>query len=160
MVEQGVRFIQVYSGGWDSHDFLERAHGTLIKSIDQPIAGLIKDLKQRGMLEETLIVWCGEFGRTPDNGVREGGVAYGRDHNPDAMAVWMAGGGVRAGHIIGATDELGEKAIDVVHPIKDLHVTLLHLMGLDDNKLTYFHGGRYKQLSQTGGAVIKELITS
>jgi len=158
LVEQGVRFVQIYSGGWDSHDFLERAHGTLIRSIDKPIAGLIKDLKRRGMLEETLIVWCGEFGRTPDNGVREGGVAYGRDHNPDAMAVWMAGGGVRAGHVIGATDELGEKAIDVVHPIKDLHVTLLHLLGLDDNKLTYFHGGRYKQLSQTGGSVIRELI--
>ena len=158
LVEQGVRFVQIYSGGWDSHDFLERAHGTLIRSIDKPIAGLIKDLKRRGMLEETLIVWCGEFGRTPDNGVREGGVAYGRDHNPDAMAVWLAGGGVKAGHVIGATDEIGEKAIDVIHPIKDLHVTLLHLLGLDDNKLTYFHGGRYKQLSQTGGGVIKELL--
>lgn len=158
LIEQGVRFVQVYSGGWDSHDFLQRAHSALIRSIDKPIAGLIQDLKQRGMLDETLLIWCGEFGRTPDNGVRDGGVAYGRDHNPDAMAIWMAGGGVKAGHIIGATDKIGAKAIDVVHPIRDLHVTLLRLLGLDDNQLTYFHGGRFKQLSQTGGRLIKELI--
>jgi hypothetical protein len=158
LVEQGVRFVQIYSGGWDSHDYLERAHGALIRSIDQPIAGLIKDLKQRGMLDETLIVWSGEFGRSPDNGIRGGGIAYGRDHNAEAMPIWLAGGGVKAGHIIGQTDEIGEKAVEVVHPIKDLHVTLLRLLGLDDNKLTYFHGGRFKQLSQTGGTVIEELI--
>ena len=158
LVEQGVRFVQIYSGGWDSHDYLSRAHGALIRSTDKPIAGLIKDLKRRGMLEETLIVWCGEFGRTPDNGIRGGGVAYGRDHNPDAMAVWLAGGGVNAGHTIGATDETGATAVNVVHPIKDLHVTILRLMGLDDNKLTFFHGGRFKQLSQTGGNIIKQLL--
>ena len=158
LVEQGVRFVQLYSSGWDSHDFLERAHGNLIKSIDKPIAGLIKDLKRRGMLDETLIIWSGEFGRTADNGVREGGVAYGRDHNPDAMAMWFAGGGVKAGHTIGATDEMGQQAVEVVHPLRDLHVTLLHLFGLDDNKLTYFHGGRHKQLSQFGGEVIKDLL--
>lgn len=158
LVEQGVRFVQIYSSGWDSHDFLARAHGNLIESIDKPITGLIKDLKRRGMLDETLIVWCGEFGRTADNGIREGGVAYGRDHNPNAMAMWMAGGGVKGGSTIGATDELGQTAVDVVHPIRDLHVTLLHLFGLDDNKLTYFHGGRHKQLSQFGGELIPELI--
>ncbi|MDH3243782.1 MAG: DUF1501 domain-containing protein [Saprospiraceae bacterium] len=158
LVEKGVRFVQLYSSGWDSHDFLERAHGNLIRSIDKPISGLITDLKRRGMLDETLVVWCGEFGRTPDNGIREGGVAYGRDHNPDAMPIWMAGGGVKAGHVIGATDELGEKAVEVVHPLRDLHVTLMYLFGLDDNKLTYFHGGRYKQLSQFGGKVIHKLI--
>ncbi len=158
LVEQGVRFIQVYSSGWDSHDFLDRAHGNLIKSIDKPITGLIKDLKRRGLLDETLIVWCGEFGRTADNGIREGGIAYGRDHNPDAMPMWFAGGGVKAGNTIGATDELGQTATEVVHPIRDLHVTLLNLFGLDDNKLTYFHGGRHKQLSQFGGEVIKEII--
>ncbi|NND07112.1 MAG: DUF1501 domain-containing protein [Saprospiraceae bacterium] len=158
LIEQGVRFVQAYSGGWDSHDFLARAHGNLIQSIDKPITGLIKDLKQRGLLDETVIVWCGEFGRTPDNGFREGGVAYGRDHNPDAMAFWMAGGGVNAGHTIGATDELGEKAVEVVHPIGDLHVTLLKLLGLDDHNLTYFHSGRHKQLSQFGGKVITDLI--
>jgi uncharacterized protein (DUF1501 family) len=158
LVEKGVRFVQIYSGGWDSHDYLERAHGALIRSIDKPVAGLIKDLKQRGMLEETLIVWSGEFGRSPDNGIRGGGIAYGRDHNAEAMSIWLAGGGVKAGHIVGQTDEIGEKAVDVVHPLKDVHVTLLRLLGLDDNKLTYFHGGRFKQLSQTGGAVIDQLI--
>ena len=158
LIEKGVRFVQLYSGGWDSHDFLKRAHGNLISSIDKPIAGLIKDLKQRGMLDETLIVWCGEFGRSPDNGMREGGIAYGRDHNPNAMAMWLAGGGVKAGSIIGATDELGASAVEHVHPIRDLHVTLLHLLGLNDHKLTYFHGGRFKQLSQFGGEVIEDIL--
>ncbi len=92
MIEKGVRFIQLYNGTWDSHDYIERAHGNLIRGVDQPIAALIADLKRRGLLESTLVVWCGEFGRTPDNGVR-GGVAYGRDHNPNAMTIWMAGGG-------------------------------------------------------------------
>lgn len=158
LVEQGVRFVQIYCGGWDSHDYLERSHLARIRLTDQPIAALISDLRQRGMLDETLVFWTGEFGRSPDNGIRGGGKRAGRDHNAKGMAVWMAGGGVKAGHAVGATDEIGEKAVDVVHPIKDLHVTLLHLLGLDDNKLTYFHAGRFKQLSQTGGAVIKELL--
>ncbi|QXD24633.1 DUF1501 domain-containing protein [Opitutia bacterium ISCC 51] len=158
LVEKGVRFIQVYSGGWDSHDFLERAHGSRITSIDKPMAGLIKDLKARGMLDDTLIIWCGEFGRSPDNGIRDGGTTYGRDHNSQAMNMWFAGGGVAGGTTVGATDEIGAEAVDVVHPIRDVHVTLLHLLGLDDNRLTYFSGGRFKQLSQFGGKVISELI--
>ncbi len=157
LVEQGVRFVQLYAGTWDSHDYIERAHGSLVAAVDQPIAALIADLKQRGLLEETLVVWCGEFGRSPDNGVR-GGIAYGRDHNAKAMNVWLAGGGVKAGHTIGATDELGAEAVEVVHPIRDLHVTLLRLLGLDDNRLTYFHSGRFKQLSQFGGEVIEDLL--
>lgn len=157
LVEKGVRFIQLYAGTWDSHDYIERAHGNLVRNVDQPIAALITDLKQRGLLDSTLIVWCGEFGRSPDNGVR-GGTAYGRDHNPHAMTMWFAGGGVKAGSIIGATDETGDKAVENVHHVRDVHVTLLRLLGLDDNKLTYFHGGRFKQLSQFGGQVIKELI--
>ena len=157
LVEKGVRFVQLYAGTWDSHDYIGRAHGNLVRSVDKPIAALIADLKQRGLLDDTLVVWCGEFGRSPDNGVR-GGTAYGRDHNPKAMTIWMAGGGVKAGHTIGATDEIGAEAVDCVHHVRDVHVTLLHLLGLDDNKLTYFHGGRFKQLSQFGGAVIKELI--
>jgi hypothetical protein len=157
LVEQGVRFVQLYAGTWDSHDFIERAHGNLVHRVDKPIAALIADLKQRGLLENTLVVWCGEFGRSPDNGVR-GGTAYGRDHNPKAMTMWFAGGGVQAGHTIGATDETGAEAVDCVHHVRDLHVTLLRLLGLDDNKLTFFHGGRFKQLSQFGGEVIKELI--
>jgi hypothetical protein len=158
LVEQGVRFVQVWSSGWDSHDYLERSHSNRIRSIDQPIAALITDLKRRGLLENTLVIWAGEFGRSPDNGVRGGALAAGRDHNARAMALWFAGGGVKAGHVIGATDELGERAVEVVHPLADLHVTVLHLMGLDDSRLTYFHEGRFKQISQTGGRVIRELL--
>lgn len=158
LVEKGVRFIQLYASTWDSHDYLAKAHGALIPSVDRPIAALVADLKQRGLLDATLIVWMGEFGRTPDNGQRSGGVAYGRDHNPNAMTIWMAGGGCNAGHTIGATDEIGASAVEVVHPVRDFHVTLLRLLGLDDNKLSYFHAGRFKQLSQFGGKVIPQLI--
>ncbi len=157
LVERGVRFVQLYNGTWDSHDDIGRAHAKLVRGVDKPIAGLISDLKRRSLLDETLIVWCGEFGRSPDNGVR-GGIAYGRDHNAQAMTVWLAGGGVNAGETIGATDEIGAEAVECVHPIRDLHVTLLHLLGLDDSKLTYFHSGRFKQLSQFGGQVINELL--
>jgi len=157
LVEKGVRFIQLYNGTWDSHDYIERAHGNLVRAVDQPIAALIADLKQRGLLDSTLIIWCGEFGRSPDNGVR-GGTAYGRDHNPKAMTIWFAGGGVNAGHIIGATDDTGAQAIEGIAHIRDVHVTILKLLGLDDNKLTYFHGGRFKQLSQFGGQPVKGII--
>lgn len=157
MVEKGVRFVQLYNGTWDSHDNIERAHGNLVRGVDQPIAALIADLKDRGLLESTLVVWCGEFGRSPDNGVR-GGTSYGRDHNAGAMTIWMAGGGCNAGHTIGATDEVGMTAVEDVHHVRDFHVTLLRLLGLDDNKLTYYHAGRFKQLSQFGGKVIEKLI--
>lgn len=158
LVEKGVRFVQAYAGNWDSHDYIQRAHGSLIRSVDKPIAALLADLKRRDMLKDTLVFFCGEFGRTPDNGLRGGGKSYGRDHNAKAMAMWFAGGGVKAGHTIGATDEVGEKAVECVHPLRDVHVTLLRLLGLDDNKLTYYHAGRFKQLSQFGGEVINELI--
>ena len=157
LIEKGVRFVQLYAGTWDSHDYIARAHGNLIRQVDRPIAALLTDLKQRGLLESTLVIWCGEFGRSPDNGVR-GGTAYGRDHNPHAMTIWLAGGGVNAGQTVGATDELGGEAVECVHHVRDLHVTVLRLLGLDDNKLTYFHGGRFKQLSQFGGQVIEELL--
>ena len=158
LIEKGVRFVQLYAGSWDSHDYIERAHSNLIRQVDQPIAALIHDLKRRGLLEDTLVVWCGEFGRTPDNGVRGGGTTYGRDHNPKAMTMWMAGGGCKAGHTIGATDDTGMEAVDCVHHVRDFHVTLLKLLGLDDNKLTFYHAGRFKQLSQFGGEPIPELI--
>ena len=158
LVEKGVRFVQAYAGNWDSHDYIQRAHGSLIRSVDRPIAALLRDLKERGLLNDTLVVFCGEFGRTPDNGLRGGGKSYGRDHNAKAMAMWFAGGGTKAGHTIGATDEVGAEAVECVHHIRDIHVTLLHLLGLDDNRLTYYHAGRFKQLSQFGGTVIKELI--
>jgi hypothetical protein len=158
LVQSGVRFVQVIAMGWDSHDYIDKAHGARIRAIDQPVAALLKDLKRTGLLDETLVVWAGEFGRSPDNGIRQGGEAWGRDHNATAMAVWLAGGGVKAGHIAGATDETGLQAVASVHPIKDFHVTLLHLLGLDDNKLRYLHAGREKQLSQTGGELIREVL--
>ncbi len=157
LVESGVRFVQIFSGGWDSHDYLERGHSSRIRSVDKPMAALIADLKRRGMLEETLVIWTGEFGRTPDNNKRGGVYSLGRGHNIQAMTMLLAGGGIRPG-VVGKTDELGATAVECVHPIRDLHVTLLHLLGLDDNKLTYFHAGRFKQLSQFGGQVIPELI--
>jgi len=158
LVEKGVRFVQAYAGNWDSHDYIERAHGNLIASVDKPIAGLINDLKERGLLDDTLIVFCGEFGRTPDNGQRGGGKSYGRDHNAKAMAMFFAGGGTKGGHTIGNTDEIGREAVENIHHIRDVHCTLLNLLGLDDNKLTFYHAGRFKQLSQFGGQVINELI--
>ena len=157
MIEKGVRFVQLFNGSWDSHDYIARAHGNLVRGVDRPITALITDLKRRGLLDSTLIVWCGEFGRTPDNGVR-GGVAYGRDHNPKAMTIWLAGGGCNAGNTIGKTDETGMQAVEDVHHVRDFHVTLLRLLGLDDNKLTYYHAGRFKQLSQFGGKVIEKLV--
>ena len=158
LVERGVRFVQVIVGGWDSHDYIEKAHGSRVEAVDQPIAALLKDLKRTGLLKETLVVWAGEFGRSPDNGIRGGSKLWGRDHNAPAMAFWMAGGGAPRGKIVGATDETGRTAVEVVHPIKNMHVTLLHLLGLDDAKLTYFAQGREKQLSQTGGELIRELV--
>ncbi|MBM81417.1 MAG: hypothetical protein CMJ78_12620 [Planctomycetaceae bacterium] len=158
LVEKGVRFVQIFSGGWDSHDYIEKGHSSRIASVDQPIAALIKDLKARGLLEDTLVVWTGEFGRTPDNNYRGGVTSIGRGHNVDAMNMWFAGGGVKSGTTVGATDDIAAEAVDVVHPIRDVHVTLMHLLGLDDNKLTYFHAGRYKQLSQFGGELIPEIM--
>ena len=159
LIERGVRFVQAFAGGWDSHSIIDIAHRQRIRSIDQPMAALIADLKQRGLLDSTLVVWGGEFGRSPDNKLRaakEG--SYGRDHNAKAMNLLFAGGGVPGGRYVGSTDEIGGNAVEVVHPIRDVHVTLLHLLGLNDNRLTYFHGGRHKQLSQTGGEVIRQLL--
>jgi hypothetical protein len=158
LVEKGVRFVQAYSIGWDSHDDVRNAHTARINSVDKPMTGLIQDLKQRGLLDETLIVWCGEFGRSPDNRSKRGKEGAGRDHNPKAMSILFAGGGVNAGHYVGATDDIGQEAVEVVHPIKDMHATILHLLGLNDNKLTFYHGGRFKQLSQTGSEVITKIV--
>ena len=158
LVEAGVRFVQVIAMGWDSHDYIDKAHAARIRAIDKPVAALMKDLKRTGLLDETLVVWAGEFGRSPDNGIRRGSEAWGRDHNATAMPVWLAGGGVTGGRIVGATDDVGLKAVEAVHPIRDFHVTLLHLLGLDDNKLRFSHGGRDKQLSQVGGELIRELL--
>ncbi|MDQ6700573.1 MAG: DUF1501 domain-containing protein [Acidobacteriota bacterium] len=157
LVERGVRFVQVYASGWDSHDYIREAHQSRMRATDRPIAALLKDLKRTGLLDSTLVVWGGEFGRSPDNGIRRGDTTWGRDHNPGAMTMWFAGAGVKPGQIVGATDELGQKAVEVVHPMRDVHVTILELMGLDDAKLTYFHAGRFRQLSQFGGQAIREI---
>ncbi|MEO2091469.1 MAG: DUF1501 domain-containing protein [Gemmataceae bacterium] len=161
LVERGVRFVQLYSGGghledtWDAHAGIESNHGKHAPEVDRPIAGLLTDLKQRGLLDETLIVWGGEFGRMPFS---EGKNEPGRNHNPYGFSMWLAGGGVKGGMTYGATDELGFEAVeDKVH-VHDLHATILHLMGLDHEKLTYFHQGRHERLTDVYGNVVKAVL--
>jgi len=146
MVERGVRFVQLYASDWDGHGDCPGNHRGNADRTDRPIAGLLGDLKQRGLLESTLVVWTGEFGRTP---VMQGD--RGRDHNPYGFSAWMAGGGVRGGRVIGATDELGFRAVeDRVH-VHDLHATILTLLGLDHQRLTYLFDGRLRRLTDIGG---------
>jgi uncharacterized protein (DUF1501 family) len=154
-----VRFTQIYSGGghsdqnWDAHGNVNANHELHCKETDQPIAGLIKDLKACGLLDETLVVWSGEFGRTPTG---QGGT--GRDHNPRGFSVWMAGGGVKGGQAIGATDEFGFAAVENKVHVHDLHATMLHLLGLDHELLTYFQGGRDMRLTDVAGRVVREVL--
>ena len=156
MVERGVRFVQVYYGNgqpWDTHSDHNTKVPNLCKTIDQPIAALMTDLKQRGMLEDTLIIWGGEFGRTPTS---ENGT--GRDHNHHGFTMWMAGGGIKGGMTYGETDEFGFKAaVDKVH-VHDMHATVLHLLGLDHERLTYRHAGRDFRLTDVHGRVVNEII--
>lgn len=157
LVESGVRFVQLYSGAgskWDSHSKLEENHTRLCRSVDRPIAGLLTDLKQRGLLDETLVIWGGEFGRTPMS--EQGG---GRDHNPGGFTMWMAGGGVKGGQTIGATDELGLYAIQDKMHVHDLHATVLHLLGVDHTQLIYHHKGRPERIDQNEGHANNRLIT-
>jgi len=154
LVERGVRLVQVYKDGWDAHGGCDENHARNARAVDGPIAGLLQDLKQRGLLESTLVTWGGEFGRTPvtdgqsNSAVRTGD---GRDHNPYGFSTWMAGGGIRGGKVIGATDEIGFRAAeDKVH-VHDLHATILTLLGVDHKKLTYFFQGRDQRLTDVGG---------
>ena len=155
LVERGVRFIQLYSGGahvdstWDAHNDLVTNHGLHAGETDKPIAGLLKDLKQRGLLDSTLIVWGGEFGRQP---TAEYATGSGRDHNSFGFTMWMAGGGIKGGVSVGQTDELGSKAVEDPFKVKHLHATMLHQMGLDPNRLTYFYGGLNQKLVGVEGA--------
>ena len=156
LLERGVRYIQLWHGAgqpWDSHENIAVNHKTLAAEVDQPIAGLLTDLKQRGMLEDTLVLWGGEFGRTP---VTERGT--GRDHNHYGFSVWLAGGGIRGGMAHGATDDFGFKAIDKPTSVHDLHATILHLLGFDHEKLTYRHAGRDFRLTDVHGHVIREIL--
>lgn len=156
LVERGVRFVQLYcgdSGGWDAHSDIVGNHGRLCGESDQPIAGLLKDLKARGLLESTVVVWGGEFGRTP---MTEG--TTGRDHNPYGFSMWLAGGGVRGGQVIGATDDVGLRAVTDTTHVHDLHATLLHLLGLNHLRLTYRHNGRNERLTENAGEVIEQAM--
>jgi hypothetical protein len=151
--EAGVRFIEIAHTGWDQHTALHARHAANAKAVDKPIAGLLADLQQRKMLDDTLVVWGGEFGRTPTAQNRDG-----RDHNNRGYTMWMAGGGVKGGMRYGATDELGARAeTDKVH-VHDLHATILHLLGLDHERLTYRYAGRDFRLTETFGNVVKGIM--
>ena len=157
LVERGVRFIQLYNGTgskWDSHTAIEKNHSSLCRAMDKPVAGLLKDLKQRGLLEETLVIWGGEFGRTPMSEKGDG-----RDHNPTGFSIWMAGGGVKGGQVIGATDELGLYAVEDKMHVHDIHASILGLMGLDNMRLTYNHNGRIERPTINEGRFEKRLVT-
>lgn len=157
MIERGVRFVQLYSGdtnGWDAHEDVLKNHTEYCARTDKPVAGLIRDLKQRGLLEDTLVIWGGEFGRMP---MSEKGV--GRDHNPWGYSTVFFGAGVKHGHVHGATDDVGLRAVqDKVH-VHDLHATILHLLGMDHESLTYRHNGRDERLTDVAGHVVKGILT-
>jgi hypothetical protein len=156
LVERGVRFVQLYSGSgskWDAHSDVEGNHGKNCLESDRPIAGLLKDLKQRGMLDSTLVIWGGEFGRTP---MSESG--NGRDHNPWGFSIWMAGGGIKGGVTHGSTDDLGLYAVDHRIHVHDIHATILHCLGLDHLKLTYLYNGRDERATINGGKVIDAVL--
>jgi len=151
--EEGVRFIEISHQEWDLHGGLQGGMTRNCSQIDKPIAGLLHDLDQRGLLEDTLVLWGGEFGRTPDDATQDG-----RGHNNKGYSMWMAGGGVKAGHIHGATDDLGVEAIDGKVHIHDLHATMLHLLGLDHERLTFRYGGRDFRLTDVKGNVVKAIL--
>lgn len=164
LVERGVRFVELTclpasigagqaANPWDQHGDLEAGHGNMARQVDQPIGGLLKDLKARGLLDETLVIWAGEFGRTPFS---QG--SNGRDHNPYGFSVWMAGGGIKGGTIYGATDEFGYHVVENTCTVYDLWATSLHLLGLDHKRLTYRHGGRDLRLTDVHGNVIHDII--
>jgi hypothetical protein len=162
MVERGVRFVQIYSGGtantqsWDGHFDIIGNHTQFAAETDKPIAGLLADLEQRGLLKDTLVVWGGEFGRLPISQIGKG--QPGRDHNPNAGCFWMAGGGVKGGTSYGETDEIGYKAVVNAVDIHDIHATILYLLGMDHTRLTYIHNGRRFRLTDVSGRVLNDII--
>jgi hypothetical protein len=159
LVERGVRFTVVVSGGgpgnlqWDAHNDIEENHLRMAAQTDRPVAGLLRDLKQRGLLDSTLVLWGGEFGRSPE---AQGG--KGRDHHNLGFTMWMAGGGVRGGQVVGATDEIGLRAIERPYHFRDIHTTILHQLGLDQDELSYLHQGRKERLTEVQGTVIREIV--
>jgi hypothetical protein len=156
LVERNVRFVELYCGSgskWDAHTHIEANHSKLCKVSDKPIAGLLTDLKARGLLDSTLVIWGGEFGRTPFNESGDG-----RDHNPWGFSMWMAGGGVKKGVVIGKTDEIGLRAVERPIHVHDLHATIMQLVGLDHLRVTYPHNGRAERATVTDGEVVKEIL--
>ncbi len=162
LLERGVRYVQLWHGGgqpWDNHENIEAAHRKLAGEIDQPIAALLTDLKQRGMLDDTLVLWGGEFGRTPTVELGgDGAPKLGRDHNHYGFSVWLAGGGIKGGTVYGATDDFGFKATENPTSVHDLHATMLHALGLDHEQLTYRYGGRDFRLTDVHGRVIRDIL--
>jgi hypothetical protein len=154
LVERGVRFVEAYCGGWDAHRNIEENHTKWCGVSDKPIAGLLADLKSRGLLDETLVIWGGEFGRTPFNERGDG-----RDHNPWGFTIWMAGGGIKGGQTIGTTDEIGLKAVEKPYHVHDIHATILHQLGLNHLDLTYLHNGRSERPTISDGKLITEAFT-
>jgi hypothetical protein len=157
LVERGVRFVELYCGagsGWDAHNDLEGNHTKYCGASDKPIAGLLVDLKARGMLKDTLVVWGGEFGRTPFNELTTG-----RDHNPWGFTMWMAGGGAKGGQYVGTTDEIGLRAVEQPVHVHDVHATILWMMGLDHLQLTFMHNGRAERPTVLAGQVIKPVFS-
>jgi hypothetical protein len=165
LVERGVRFQVVVSGGgtgnlqWDAHADIEENHLRMSAKVDRPIAALIKDLKRRGLLDSTLLLWGGEFGRSPEaEGRSGGGVGRGRDHHNLGFTMWMAGGGIKGGQIVGATDDIGLHAIQDRYHFRDIHTTILHQLGLDQDQLSYPHLGRRERLTLVHGRVIEQIV--
>jgi uncharacterized protein (DUF1501 family) len=158
LLEKGVRFVQVWHGGWDHHNNLATNLRNKATECDKPIAALLTDLKQKGMLKDTLVIWGGEFGRSPSADGNMAGGTPGRNHNGRAFSTWMAGGGVKGGQAYGATDELGYRAVENKVHIHDLHATVLHLLGFNHEKLTYRYNGRDFRLTDVYGNVVKQVV--
>ncbi len=158
LVERGVRFVQLFHQGWDQHGGLPGGISHLCRQTDQASAALVTDLKRRGLLEDTLVIWGGEFGRTAYCQGRMTADNYGRDHHPRAFSIWMAGGGVKAGHVHGQTDDFGYSVVDGGVHVHDLHATILHLMGVDHERLTYRFQGRHYRLTDIAGAMVPGII--
>ena len=159
LVEKGVRFVCPVSGGgpgnmqWDAHEDIEENHLRMAAQTDQPVAALLKDLKRRGLLETTLVLWGGEFGRSPES---QG--SKGRDHHNLGFTMWMAGGGIKGGQVVGATDEIGLRAVESPYHFRDIHTTILHQLGLNQDALSFMHQGRKERLTEVHGTVIESIV--
>jgi membrane-anchored protein YejM (alkaline phosphatase superfamily) len=166
LLERGVRFIQLFSGGafgsprinWDAHENVVQNHTQEALRIDRPVAGLLRDLKQRGMLDDTLVIFSSEFGRTPFTQSADGILGLGRDHNQNGFTVWLAGAGLKPGMAYGATDDIGYKAVENRTSWYDFHATILHLLGVNHERLTFYHNGINRRLTNVHGEIVREIL--